>query len=787
MNKIYPFKFLDAYDKDDSGLFFGREEEISTLYQMVFQTNILLIYGASGTGKTSLIQCGLAGKFQSYDWLSLFIRRGSDLNESLQKILKDVAGNTDANEDSIDLSSLFDDDTESKTVAVELSPMAKLFKSIYLNSFRPIYLIFDQFEELFILGTKNEQEQFISTVKEIMKMEQPIKMIFSIREEFLGSLHNFEKAIPELLRKKLRVEPMNRDKVQQVIKGVTNNKISNINLKTGEEQVIIDAIFDRIKGNDKSLAIQLPYLQVFMDKLYLHATDDKSRKADAVISMATMHQMGNIGDILREFLEEQVKEIFDTLNDTYRTLSIYDIWKILSPFATLEGTKEPISLPTLINRLPGLQKELITKVVDAFVHSRILRYSEEGDIYELAHDTLGKQIASKRSDEEIELLEVKQLIKNQIKQKKEIRELFTERQLHRIDAVVKKIELNNDEKKLISDSHKKVTRVKFLKGLRNAGLLIFLITVIIIIYIQLNHAEKTLAQLEKSEKVAKQKTEYALAQKKNADIQSQKALIAQQKSFKDAEFAKLEKIKADSMRKIADIASKDAETKRIEALEEKKKALFLKGLAENEKKAADTARNKASRLQMLSQSQNIAFKSVQIRQDTQLKAALAHLAYTMALENKGNTQDPQIYSALSLALKQINGKNYPIVEALDQQPLVMKLLQGNQVYEFQSDGSLFKHKAGEANNISSGKFKGGPFTNAWINHTCTKMITTNAQNNIRYHNLENNTSSSPMTGHTAEIRDVSFYPGGSLIATGLEKVSEVMRCPVAARGCPPIR
>ena len=90
-------------------------------------------------------------------------------------------------------------------------------------------------------------------------------MIFSIREEFLGSLHNFEKAVPELLRKKLRVEPMNRDKVQQVIRGVTNNKISNISLKQGEEQAITDAIFDKIKGNDKTLAIQLPYLQVFMD------------------------------------------------------------------------------------------------------------------------------------------------------------------------------------------------------------------------------------------------------------------------------------------------------------------------------------------------------------------------------------------------------------------------------------------------------------------------------------------------------------------------------------------
>ena len=87
MQKIYPFKFLDAYTSEDSHLFFGRNEEIETLYNMVFQSDLLLVYGASGTGKTSLIQCGLASKFASHEWLPLFIRRGADINQSFEKIL----------------------------------------------------------------------------------------------------------------------------------------------------------------------------------------------------------------------------------------------------------------------------------------------------------------------------------------------------------------------------------------------------------------------------------------------------------------------------------------------------------------------------------------------------------------------------------------------------------------------------------------------------------------------------------------------------------------------------
>ena len=78
-----PFKFLDSYTKEDKSIFFGRDKEIEELYQKVFESKILLVYGISGTGKTSLINCGLANKFAESDWLPINIRRGKDINESL--------------------------------------------------------------------------------------------------------------------------------------------------------------------------------------------------------------------------------------------------------------------------------------------------------------------------------------------------------------------------------------------------------------------------------------------------------------------------------------------------------------------------------------------------------------------------------------------------------------------------------------------------------------------------------------------------------------------------------
>jgi len=80
-----PFKFLDPYGKDDINFFFGRDEEIEKLYQSVNKNRIVLVYGLSGTGKTSLVQCGLTERFDVTDWVPFFIRRGCNLNASLKK------------------------------------------------------------------------------------------------------------------------------------------------------------------------------------------------------------------------------------------------------------------------------------------------------------------------------------------------------------------------------------------------------------------------------------------------------------------------------------------------------------------------------------------------------------------------------------------------------------------------------------------------------------------------------------------------------------------------------
>lgn len=143
-----PFKFLDAYTKEDRDIFFGREKEIEELYHRVFDSRIMLVYGESGTGKSSLVQCGLANKFRDTDWLPLMIRRGDNLPDSIARVVKTTA-----------ITPL---EYELLTTAM----FKKAIRSLYIDYYKPIFFIFDQFEELFIFGTKEEKQSLVHLIEQ---------------------------------------------------------------------------------------------------------------------------------------------------------------------------------------------------------------------------------------------------------------------------------------------------------------------------------------------------------------------------------------------------------------------------------------------------------------------------------------------------------------------------------------------------------------------------------------------------------------------------------------------
>ncbi len=243
MNQRSPFKFLQPYNREDRAIFFGRDEEIEQLYKMAFQSDIILVYGQSGTGKTSLVQCGLASRFQPADWLDLFIRRKNNINDSLREALLRMA----------------------QSPVKEGAGLPQLVRSVYLDYFRPVFLIFDQFEELFILGSGEEKQQFIRDLAQLRDAGLSCKVIIVMREEYLAHLYDFEKAVPEIYNKRLRVEPMGVQNARQVIL----QSCENLGIDILDAPKSLEKIIENVTGG--KAGVQLSYLQVYLDRLWHEA------------------------------------------------------------------------------------------------------------------------------------------------------------------------------------------------------------------------------------------------------------------------------------------------------------------------------------------------------------------------------------------------------------------------------------------------------------------------------------------------------------------------------------
>lgn len=342
---------MSAFEKGDIDYFFGREEETQALYEMTYNTRLILIYGASGTGKTSLVQCGLANKFKETRWKEIFIRREKDINDSISKLL----------------------DEELKSAGGELLGQPKddieRLEFIYRITFTPIYLIFDQFEELFIVNSdEQEQNRFFHFISNLLETKIDCKVILVMREEFIAHLWNFEQVVPFLFDDRYRIERMRSLKMSKVIENTLDRLYDKGELAYSDSEMVADKILTRL--TEGKAGLELTYLQVYLDRLYQEAEKIAEEDLPAFTS-ELVEEVGGFEDIISQFLDDQFKMMELKLGKDKEGVPL----KILSMMITDERTKKVLDVENLddIKAKFNLSNEEFEWCLKAFENMRILK------------------------------------------------------------------------------------------------------------------------------------------------------------------------------------------------------------------------------------------------------------------------------------------------------------------------------------------------------------------------------------------------------------------------------
>ncbi|MFZ4428487.1 MAG: AAA family ATPase, partial [Saprospiraceae bacterium] len=378
-----PFKFLDSYQKEDYDIFFGREKETEGLYNALSGVKHLLVYGPSGAGKTSLVECGLRNQFSDADWFALTIRRGSNINTAFyERINEHLADRIALSEDT----RMPEEGSAGFGLAIE-----KLFEERY----QPVYLLFDQFEELLIQGKKEEKEDFFTGLNGLIRYKVPCRVILIMREEFIGYLSEFEHLCPSIFQYRFRLEKMNKSHVREMLVRTLNAHTYQDSFVSTDSETLAGGILARIP--DEKFEIELAHVQVFLTELWNRALERDPQGQKPVLDPALIRDTDQLEGILDQFLKVQLQELEPIFGGKAPL-------EALAAMISDRYTKLQMSLPELQAELSrrgvGLQQPL-ESLMKAFEERKIVRPLRSGSEveYEISHDVLALVVGRNQTEE----------------------------------------------------------------------------------------------------------------------------------------------------------------------------------------------------------------------------------------------------------------------------------------------------------------------------------------------------------------------------------------------------
>ncbi|WP_404785203.1 hypothetical protein [Altericista sp. CCNU0014] len=284
-----PYKGLKKFELEDKDRFFGRDQLLTGLVNELDRTNLVLLLGASGSGKSSVIRAGLIPwliERQGSRVVNLVFTPDRDPFESLYASLSGKYTQSEAQ-----VARTAKENTLGQVVRSLKQPDSYWF------------ILIDQFEELFTTTQPSKRDVFIASVVQLVKAldkasDRSVKVVATMRADFLDRLSPYPDFIKVTDKHRPMIAEMQLDELRLAIEQPAAHH--GVVFESG----LVKQIIDDIQGQ----AGYLPLLQYTLNLLWETEVQTQSIE-DRTLNISNYRQLGGV----RGALQQHVNQIYSAL------------------------------------------------------------------------------------------------------------------------------------------------------------------------------------------------------------------------------------------------------------------------------------------------------------------------------------------------------------------------------------------------------------------------------------------------------------------------------------------
>lgn len=406
--KQYRYPGTRPFSKNDRHLFFGRNNDIKQLSELIVIEKLVVLFSKSGYGKSSLLNAGVIPRLTEEENHKVLNIRFNEQDRNPVELLVQHLKSHEIKE--VWLSHKFNlindlpDD-----LAARLWYYAKNIQ-LANNDCKSVTLIFDQFEELFTYNHVHVQE-FGKTIATLLNLNMPeavrllmkqkikidadyftdtetdqlleplnLKVVFSLRNDRLSLLNQLKTYLPAVFKKTYELQPLDEMQALEALLEPATKEGEFASPAFSYTNSATELILNSLKDSEHQ-RIETFQLQLICQ----HAEELIIQKATNLTSLKDLSNFELSADELgkpEDIFEKHYKIIIDGLPEKHQ----YAARVLIEDKLIIGGNRVPLP-ETVITQQHYIAATLLKILVD----KRLLRSEPNtvgGASYELSHDTL---------------------------------------------------------------------------------------------------------------------------------------------------------------------------------------------------------------------------------------------------------------------------------------------------------------------------------------------------------------------------------------------------------------